>query len=87
MKKLNILLVIFTFDNVEIIRLNKNKLLKFKKKNKMTMTMYLSTINWNINGLNAPNKIHGVAEWIRKQNTYAVHKRLTSDQKTHKDWK
>ena len=29
--------------------------------------MYLSVINLNGNGLNAPTKRHSIAEWIRKQ--------------------
>ena len=32
----------------------------------MATSTYLSIITLNINGLNAPNKIHRVAEWIKK---------------------
>ena len=34
---------------------------------------YLSIINLNVNGLNAPIKRHSVAEWIRKQDPYIRH--------------
>ena len=30
------------------------------------MNKYLSIITLNVNGLNAPNKGHRIAEWIRK---------------------
>ena len=33
----------------------------------MAITMYLSIITVNVNGLNALSKRHKVAEWIRKQ--------------------
>ena len=36
----------------------------------MTLPMYLSIITLNENGLNAPTKRHGVAEWIRQQDPY-----------------
>ena len=53
----------------------------------MTST-YLSTINLNVNGLNAPIKTHGVVEWIKKQDpSVCYQKKLTSDPKTHTDWK
>ena len=31
----------------------------------MAMNKYVSIITLNVNGLNAPNKIHRIAEWIR----------------------
>ena len=36
----------------------------------MAPNMYLSIITLNENGLNAPTKRHGVAEWIRQQDPY-----------------
>ena len=36
----------------------------------MAMNKYLSIINFNINGLNAPIKRHRIAEWIRKHYPY-----------------
>ena len=55
----------------------------------MAISTYLSIITLNINGINAPNKKHKVIEWIKKIMTYqdAAYKRLTSDLKTHTDWK
>ena len=49
--------------------------------------MYISIINLNVNGLNAPTKRQRLAEWIQKQDPYiyAVDKRPTSDLKTHTD--
>ena len=34
------------------------------------MNKYLSIITLKVNGLNAPIKRHGVAEWIRKHDRY-----------------
>ena len=34
------------------------------------MGSYLSIITLNVNGLNAPNKIQRLAEWIKKQDPY-----------------
>ena len=34
------------------------------------MGSYLSIITLNINGLNAPTKRQGLAEWIQKQDSY-----------------
>ena len=34
------------------------------------MNKYLSVITLKINGLNAPNKRHGIAEWIRKHDPH-----------------
>ena len=36
----------------------------------MAMNKYLSIITLNVNGLNAPNKRHRRAEWIRKQDPH-----------------
>ena len=36
----------------------------------MTIGTYISVINLNINGLNAPTKRHRLAEWIQKQEPY-----------------
>ena len=36
----------------------------------MAMIKYLSIINLNINGLNAPIKRHRIAEWIRKHDPH-----------------
>ena len=38
--------------------------------NKMVITVYLSITTLKVNGLNAPNKGHRVAEWLRKQDPY-----------------
>ena len=55
----------------------------------MAIWTYVSIINLNVNGLNAPTKRHRLAEWIQKQDLYiyAVYKKPTSDLKTHTDWK
>ena len=36
----------------------------------MTIGTYISIITLNVNGLNAPTKRHGLAEWIQKQDPY-----------------
>ena len=36
----------------------------------MVIGTYISIITLNMNGLNAPNKRHRLAEWIQKQNPY-----------------
>ena len=36
----------------------------------MTTGSYLSIITLNVNGLNAPTKRQGLAEWIQKQDPY-----------------
>ncbi len=36
----------------------------------MATNKYLSIITLNVNGLNAPNKRHRVAEWIKKHDPY-----------------
>ena len=36
----------------------------------MAIRIYISTITLNVNGLNAPTKIHRLAEWIQKQDPY-----------------
>ena len=38
-----------------------------KTSNKMLLNTYLSIIILNVNGLNAPIKIHRVSEWIKMQ--------------------
>ena len=45
----------------------------------MAISIYLSIITSNINGLNGPIKRHIVAEWIQKQDPYiyTAFKRLT----------
>ena len=37
---------------------------------KMAIGTYTSIITLNVNGLNAPTKRHGLAEWIQKQDPY-----------------
>ena len=44
----------------------------------MAMNKYLSIITLNVNGLNAPVKIHRVAEWIRKHDPH-----IPCPQETH----
>ena len=41
----------------------KNKSQTIKK---MAIRTYISIITLNVNGLNAPTKRHGLAEWIKK---------------------
>ena len=36
----------------------------------MVIGTYILTITLNVNGLNAPNKRHRLAEWIQKQDLY-----------------
>ena len=36
----------------------------------MVIGTYISIITLNVNGLNAPTKRHGLAEWIQKQDPY-----------------
>ena len=36
----------------------------------MAIGTYMSIITLNVNGLNAPNKRHSLAEWIQKQDPY-----------------
>ena len=36
----------------------------------MAIRTYISIINLNVNGLNAPTKRHRLAEWILKQDPY-----------------
>ena len=47
----------------------KKKDLKINPKTikKMAIGTYISIITLNVNGLNAPTKIHRLAEWIQKQ--------------------
>ena len=37
---------------------------------KMVIGTYISIITLNVNGLNAPTKRHGLAEWMQKQDLY-----------------
>ena len=37
---------------------------------KMAIATYISIVTLNVNGLNAPTKRHGLAEWIQKQDPY-----------------
>ena len=54
----------------------------------MTISTYLSIITLNVNGLNAPIKRYRVYEGIlKKTHLHAAYKKLTSDLKTHRDWK
>ena len=54
----------------------------------MEIGTYISIITLNVNGLNAPNKRHRLAEWIKNKTCiYAVYERSTSDLGTHIDWK
>ena len=63
--------------------LHKSKIIK-----KMAIGKDISIITINVNGLNAPNKRHRLAERIQKQEPYsAAYKRLTSNPKTHTNWK
>ena len=60
---------------------NKPKTIK-----KMVIGTHISITTLNVNGLNAPTKRHRLAEWIQKKTCiYAVYKRPTTDQGTHKD--
>ena len=46
----------------------------------MAIRIFISIITLNVNGLNAPNKRHRLAEWIQnKTHVFAVYKRPTSD--------
>jgi len=55
----------------------------------MSIGTYISIIILNANGSNVPTKRHRLAEWIQKQDPYIyiyiVHKKPTSDLKTHID--
>ena len=44
----------------------------------MAIATYISIVTLNVNGLNAPTKRHGLAEWIQKQDPY-----VCCLQKTH----
>ena len=43
---------------------------KSKTINKRAIRTYILIITLNVNGLNAPTKRHGLAEWIQKQDSY-----------------
>ena len=54
----------------------------------MATGTYISIITLNVNGLNAPNKRHRLAEWRKHRNKtyiYAVYEKLTADLKKHID--
>ena len=56
----------------------------------MAISIYLSIITLNVNGLKAPTKGQRVAEWIffkKKTHLYAPYERLTSELKTYTDCK
>ena len=55
----------------------------------MVISIYLSIITSNENGLNSPIKRHRVTEWMKNKtsNRSAASKRLTSDIRTHIDYK
>ena len=48
----------------------------------MTINTHLSIVTLNVSELNAPLRMHRVAEWIKKQNPYICCRRLTSHLKT-----
>ena len=54
----------------------------------MAINTYLSIITRNVNGENSPIKWHRVADWVKKAKIkslqYAVYKRLTLGQRTHR---
>ena len=54
---------------------------------KIAIGTYISIITLNVNGLNAPTKIHRLAEDKNKTQIYAVYKKPTLDLKTHIDRK
>ena len=60
---------------------------KPKSIKRMVIGSYISIINLNVNGLNAPAKRYRLTEWIQKQDPYiyAAYKRPTSDLETHTD--
>ena len=59
-----------------------------KTGNRMAISSYLSIITLNVNRLNSPIKRHKVTDWIKNKTLlYIAHKRLTSELKTHTDWK
>ena len=54
----------------------------------MAIETYISIITLNVNGLNVPTKRHRLANGYKnKTHIYVVYKKLTSDLKTHIDWK
>ena len=54
----------------------------------MAIGTYISIINLNINGLNAPTKRHRLDEWIQKQDPYICCLQETHFRpKTYIDWK
>ena len=54
----------------------------------MAIGTQISIITLNVNGLNAPNKKHRLAECLQnKTHIHAVYKKPTSDLKIHIEWK
>ena len=52
----------------------------------MVIVAYISIITLNVNGLNAPTKIHRLLNGYKnKTHLYAVYKRATSDLGAHTD--
>ena len=52
----------------------------------MVISIYLSVITVNVNGLNAPIRRHKMIEWIKEKNMtypYAAYKRITLDLQTY----
>ena len=46
------------------------------------LNSYLSIVTLNMNGLNDPIKRRRVSDWIKKQDPFAVYKRLILDLRT-----
>ena len=54
----------------------------------MAIRTCVSIITLNVHGLNAPTKRHRLTKGYKnKTHIYSVHKKPTSDLKTHIDWK
>ena len=53
---------------------------------KMAIRTYIPVIILNVNGLNSPNKIHKLAEWIQKQypEIHCLKKAHFTSRETHK---
>ena len=47
----------------------------------MTLNSYLSRVTLSVNGLNDPNKRHGVSDWIKKQDP-TIYKKLILEVRT-----
>lgn len=61
----------------------KKELQSNSKLTKMTISMYLLIITFNVNGLNPPIKRYRMAECLKKQQPCICCRRLTSYLKTH----